>query len=268
MENLTLNQLGQLVYDYCGLNYLSNLSSLEMKTQRRLKELHINSLRNYIRYLEENPIEWDHLIEVLTINETYFYREDKQLSIYKEVILPQLMESSSDKPVQIWSAACSTGEEPYSLAIMTAESSKYTSYDVNIVGTDINKKVLGIARKASYSKRSLSFRRIPERWLQEYFDETPLCYEVKESIKEMVNFNYLNLLDSTKNNKYEEYDVIFCRNVLIYFDEETVKKVVTAFYHALKKGGYLFLGHAETISKINIGFETINSNGTFYYRKG
>ena len=268
MENLIQNQLGQLVYDYCGLNYLKNLPSLEMKTQRRLKELNIDSLKDYIRYLEENPLEWDLLIEVLTINETYFYREDKQLSIYKEIILPQLMECSSNRPIKIWSAACSTGEEPYSLAIMTAESGKYTSNDVKIIGTDINKKVLEIAKDASYNKRSLSFRRIPERWLQTYFNETSISYDVKDSIKEMVHFNYLNLLDAAENNRYEEYDVIFCRNVLIYFDEETVKKVVTAFYHALKKGGYLFLGHAETISKFNIGFETINTNGTFYYRKG
>lgn len=268
MENLALNQLGQLVYDYFGLNYLNNLSSLEMKMLKRLNELNINSLWSYIRYLEENQSEWEHLIELLTINETYFYREDKQLLVYQNTILPLLKASSSNRPVKIWSAACSTGEEPYSLAIMTIDSGLYGPSEIEIIGTDINKRVLRIAENGTYGKKSLSFRRIPQHWLQTYFHETSTNYEITDVVKEMISFDYLNLLDETKNNRKEEYDVIFCRNVLIYFDEETIKKVVTAFYHALKKGGYLFLGHAETITKLDTGFETINMNGTFYYRKG
>lgn len=267
MEYLALNQLGKEVYDYCGLNYLNNLSSLELKISKRLTQLNLQSLWSYIRVLEEDKSEWDHLIQLLTINETYFYREDKQLLVYQNTILPRLKDSNANK-IKVWSAGCSTGEEPYSLAILTKESNVNESKRVEIVGTDIDKKVLNIAKHGVYNKNSLSFRRIPQNWLQKYFVETETDYVLKDDIKEMVSFRYLNLLDEKENCEKEVYDIIFCRNVLIYFDEETIKKVVTTFYKALKKGGYLFLGHAETISKFDIGFETINEDGTFYYRKG
>lgn len=266
MENLALNHLGKIIYDYCGLNYLTNLSSLNMKISKRLVELNLHTLWSYIRFLEKNESEWDHLIQLLTINETYFYREDKQLLIYQNTILPQLKNRNSK--IKIWSAGCSTGEEPYSLAILTKDSGLFGLNEIEIIGTDINKKVLNVANSGTYNKNSLSFRRIPPLWLQTYFHETSSDYVIKDCVKDIVTFQYFNLIDEIENYEKEAYDVIFCRNVLIYFDEETIKKVVTSFYHALKKGGYLFLGHAETITKFNIGFETINKDGTFYYRKG
>lgn len=266
MENLALKQLGQLVYDYCGLNYLANLDSLEMKIQKRLSVLHMGSIWSYIRYLERTSNEWDPLMELLTINETYFYREDKQLEVFQKNILLKLTSTSADSEIKVWSAACSTGEEPYSLAILAKE--KNQQHQLKITATDINKKVLTIAEEGKYNKRSLSFRRIPTQWLEKYFIQTTDTFELQPDIKQLVSFEYLNLLGKDIHNIVGEYDVIFCRNVLIYFDEETVKKVIICFYNALKKGGYLFLGHAETIYKLDIGFETINDNGTFYYRKG
>lgn len=265
MEDLALNQLGKIVYDYCGLNYLNNLSSLNMKISKHLKELNIRSLWSYICFLEENPTEWERLIELLTVNETYFYREDKQLSVYQHHILPEFI--TSQNSLKIWCAGCSTGEEPYSLAMLTVDAGICNPNNVQIVGTDINQRVLKVAKSGLYSKRSLSFRRIPPNWLRDYFVETSTDYEISESIKNMVSFRYFNLMDDIPNNRKEEYEVIFCRNVLIYFDQATIEKVVTGFYHALKKGGYLFLGHAETISQLEIGFEVINNNGTFYYKK-
>ncbi|WP_456279174.1 CheR family methyltransferase [Bacillus sp. AK128] len=266
MENIALNQLGKLVYDYCGLNYLSNLSSLESKIAKRLQELDM-SLWSYIRLLENSKEEWDFLMVLLTINETYFYREDKQLSVFQKTVLPALREKQVN-PIKIWSAACSTGEEPYSLAMSILDSAIYTPNEVSITGTDINKKVLQTAINGIYNKRSLSFRRIPEAWLSTYFEEQPNEYHIKENIKEMVSFKYLNLLDEHLMRDQNQFDVIFCRNVLIYFDADTIKKVATYFYHSLKKGGLLFLGHAENITNMGIGFETISTDGTFYYRKG
>ncbi|MBB5149677.1 CheR family methyltransferase [Ureibacillus thermosphaericus] len=267
MDNLALYYLGKVVYDYCGLNYLNNISSLKMKVSKRLRQLNIESYWSYIRYLQEHPSEWDQLIVLLTINETYFFREDKQLYIYQQKILPQFA-SEVQQPIKIWSAGCSTGEEAYSLAMMTMDLDHYKPKKVHIIGSDINKKVLSIAKEGIYSKSSLAFRRIPPYWLQKYFDEMENNYRIKDEVKKMVSFQYVNLLEEVENGRNEEFDVIFCRNVLIYFDEETIEKVVKSFYRALKKGGYLFLGHAETISNLKIGFETLNENGTFYYRKG
>lgn len=267
MENFALNHFGKVVHDYCGLNFLNNLSSLKAKTAKRLAELNIKSYWNYIRYLEENPLEWERLIELLTINETYFFREEKQLFVFQNKILPQLKEENSSEPLKIWSAGCSTGEEPYSLAMMIMDSKLFGPNEVKILGTDIDKRTILTAEKGIYNKNSLSFRRIPKSWLQNYFYETPDSYKISDDVKKFVTFDYLNLVGNIGQSIGEEYDIIFCRNVLIYFDEETLKKVITSFYHSLKKGGYLFLGHAETITHLNIGFKTINTDGTFYYRK-
>lgn len=262
MENVALQQLAKVVYGYCGLNYTNNLHALDMKLAKRLHMLAIKTPWRYINYLQAHPEEWHEVVELLTINETYFYREDKQLNVYQQRILPTLPEGA-----RVWSAACSTVEEPYSLAIMTEQAGK-TAKDVHILGTDINQRVLQIAKNGQYAKRSLAFRRIPEQWLSSYFIEVSQYYQVVPTIQQMVTFDYLNLLDIVENGPQSQFDVIFCRNVLIYFDEETVKRVVKGFYRALKKGGHLFLGHAETISQFDIGFETVHSEGTFYYKKG
>lgn len=268
MENFALNQLGQLVYRYCGLNYLNNLSSLEMKISKRLQELNQMPLWNYISLLEESKTEWDHLIELLTINETYFYREDKQLSVFQNSILPELYNENRTKQIKVWSAACSTGEEPYSLAMTTLDLGFIRPEQIAILATDINKKVLQTAKRGEYAKRSLSFRRIPESWLNTYFHHGLDEFQIRENVRRMVSFKSVNLLDENSMALEQDYDVIFCRNVLIYFDALTIKKVASSFYRSLKKGGVLFLGHAENISNMGLGFETINTNGTFYYRKG
>lgn len=266
MENIALIQFGQLVYNYCGLNYLKNLSSLDIKMKKRLQQLEFVNYWDYMRFVEKNESEWVQIIELLTINETYFYREDKQLTVLQNKIAPHLL-SNSGSALTIWSAGCSTGDEPYSIAIMLNDQIK-KGRKVHILGTDINERVLGIAKNAAYSKRSLSFRRIPEKWISSYFNETDSQYIVKDAIRQNVAFDRVNLFNVENLQFNEKFDVIFCRNVLIYFDEQTIKKIVTAFYKALKPGGYLFLGHSETITKFNIGFKTLNLDGTFYYQKG
>lgn len=123
MENIALIQFGQLVYNYCGLNYLKNLSSLDIKMKKRLQQLKLMNYWDYMRFVEKNESEWVQIIELLTINETFFYREDKQLTVLQNKIAPQLL-SHSDAPLTIWSAGCSTGDEPYSLAIMLNDQIK------------------------------------------------------------------------------------------------------------------------------------------------
>lgn len=266
MGNLSLNAFGQFVYDYCGLNYLKNVGSLELKTKKRLQQLGITNYWEYMRYVDKHQEEWTTIVELLTINETYFYREDKQLTVLQQEVVPQLLEKQHG-PLKIWSAACSTGDEPYSIAMMLHHYIQEPNKKIDILATDINERVLKIAKKGAYSKSSLSFRRIPEQWVKTYFKDTPSHYVVNAEIRGAVHFDYANLYQLEQQNFSEQFDVIFCRNVLIYFDEQTIEKIAKAFHRALKKGGYLFLGHAETISKMNIGFKTINSEGTFYYQK-
>lgn len=260
---MAIRQLGQLVYEYCGLNFLQNTPLLESKISKRTKELGM-SIWEYIRYLKQNSTEWDIVVELLTINETFFYREENQLEVFRSIILPQLR---GREQIRIWSAACSTGEEPYTLAMMVAETGFIPLESVEILATDINKKVLQTAKQAWYSKHSLSFRRMPEHLLARYFVERDEGYQVIDSIRSRVQFRYLNLLDQNEIEKLGVYDVIFCRNVLIYFDRNVIQKVVASFYDRLVPEGSLFLGHAESITGMNPGFETVHTEKSFYYRK-
>ncbi len=263
MKNIALRQLGQMIYEYCGLNFLQNTSSLESKISKRTKELGM-SIWEYIRHLKQNSQEWDKVVELLTINETFFFREENQLEVFQSIILPQL---TGKNQIRIWSAACSTGEEPYTLAIMAAESGFIPLDSVEILATDINRKVLQTAKQGWYSKNSLSFRRMPEHLLKKYFEERDEGYQVIDSIRSRVQFRCLNLLNQNELEKLGEFDVIFCRNVLIYFDRLVIQKVVSSFYDRLVPEGSLFLGHAESITGMNTGFETIHTEKSFYYRK-
>ena len=265
-EQYAIEKLTGLIYDYCGLNFSNNPETVQLKLNKRLKQLQIHTYSEYFNFLVNNLQEWAEVVECLTINETYFYREEKQLHVFRDVIFREFI-SRGEKPVKIWSAACSTGEEPYSIIMNTLDMNEDCLQQIEITATDITNSVLQTASKGTYFNKSLTFRRIPEHWINDYFECDGKYYSVSPNIKERVNFKYLNLLNFNDYPEEQSYDVIFCRNVLIYFDEETIERVVRAFYKALKKGGYLFLGHAEMISRLNIGFETVNHNGTFYYRK-
>jgi chemotaxis protein methyltransferase CheR len=267
MNDLGLEKLSEIIYDFCGLVYSDRLFILKDKISKRLSELGLSTM-DYCFYLNRTPSEWDILIELLTINETYFYREENQLKECCSSVLPLLRDSNRGRPLRIWSAACSTGEEPYTLAMLIHESGRFLPGTVEIIATDINKKVLNKAEKGWYHSGSFAFRRIPESLLGKYFSEEDGGYQIKPVIKKMVHFKHLNLLDE-KRTKSEigQVDVIFCRNVLIYFDQNTFNRVIKSLHTHLTPGGFLFLGHAESIRDMAIGFEKIDSDRTFYYRK-
>ncbi|NGQ96914.1 protein-glutamate O-methyltransferase CheR [Brevibacillus sp. SYP-B805] len=252
-----------MIADFCGLYYLDNLSLLASKVSNRLSTLNM-TLEAYTEFLARNPQEWNHLVELITNNETYFFREESQLNELCSVILPQFRHKSR---IRIWSAACSTGEEPYSLAMTIAESGIVPLESIHIIATDINGKVLHIANRGWYHKNSLCFRRTPEEMLAKYFFPQEEGFQIKSDIKDRVEFRLSNLLQDEEMAADEPFDVIFCRNVLIYFNSGTTRRVISKFYDRLNPGGYLFLGHAETITGMNTNFETINGQATFYYRK-
>jgi chemotaxis protein methyltransferase CheR len=266
MQDNGLLMLSQMIYDYCGLKYTDRLGTLKEKISKRIAELGISHWE-YCRLLKATPSEWDVLVELLTINETYFYREENQLNECCSIVLPQLREKNMARPLRIWSAACSTGEEPYTLAMLIQESGKFLPGSVEIIGTDINKKVLQKADKGWYHSGSFAFRRIPQNLLKKYFSEENDGYQINQSIKNMVEFQYLNLLNTDRVEQLGKFDVIFCRNVLIYFDQETTKRVIKSLHRNLTPGGYLFLGHAESITDMALGFQKVDSDRTFYYRK-
>lgn len=187
---------------------------------------------------------------------------------FQRAILPQYKDRTPDNPLRIWCAACSSGEEPYTLGILVKETGLFEQNAVQIIASDINKKVLQKAKEGLYKKNSFAFRKMPEGMLEKYFESLEEEYKVMDLIRNMVDFRYMNLLDKNIVGKVEKSDIIVCRNVLIYFDAKAIQKIVNSFYDILKPGGYLLLGHAETITGMNTGFETIYTPSIFYYRKG
>lgn len=266
MQEKGLANLSQIIYDYCGLGFHDRLPILRDKISKRVNQLGL-TFEDYCKYLSTAPGEWDVVVELLTINETYFYREEDQLNECCSFVLPLMKEKNRDRPLRIWSAACSSGEEPYTLAMLIQEAGRYLPGTVEIIATDINKKVLQKAEKGWYHNSSFAFRRIPETLLKKYFIDENGGYQIKASTKKMVKFHHLNLLHKDKVAEIGEVDIIFCRNVLIYFDQDKTKQVIQSLYRNLAPAGYLFLGHAESITDPNMGFQKVRSDKSFYYRK-
>jgi len=203
----------------------------------------------------------------VTVNETYFFREKYQFEVLVENILPALhKEKPENEHISILSAPCSTGEEVYSIAIYILEEGKIINErDILLLGIDIDSKAIQKAIEGVYTERSV--HKIPKELLQKYFTKTDKNYRVKDFLKQAVNFRVVNVLDKYKMKKLGKFDVIFSRNMLIYFDETKRVEALTNFYNIMNKDGYLFLGHAEKIPPTFNLFRQEKINGVFVYRR-
>lgn len=270
LEEDVFRLLRDLIRDYCGI-YFDDDSRylLEKRLSRRVHSLHFNTFRDYFRYLlydKNRDEELALIIDILTVNETYFFREQNQLKAFSEEILPELKETNKDKKrLRIWSAGCSTGEEPYTIAMLILEKGLFYGWNIEISASDINQRVLQVARSGIYRKNS--FRTMNRFFLNKYFTEENGLYKISNNIKQYVNFSHLNILDTLKTKLVGNVDVIFCRNVLIYFDHASRKKVVEMFYERLGDGGYLLLGHAESLINISTAFTLKHFKYDMVYQK-
>jgi chemotaxis protein methyltransferase CheR len=254
---------------YSGLHFeRRNIRVLERGLESRMTALRIGSFNDYYEYLCQNMErrqELQKLLQLLTVGETFFFRYHAHFEALRSVVLPQLVSTAQQKQLRIWSAGCSTGEEPYSLAITIMESiPHWKQLDIKIIATDINNRSLSRAREGVYNAWKL---RVTEKsCLAKYFKQIGESYVVRDEVKALVEFSYFNL-QSPPPSTGETFDIIFCRNVMIYFTTATTKKLVENFAVSLKPGGYLFLGHSETLSYISTKFERHLHDGGFYYRK-
>ncbi len=243
---------------------------LERRLSRRLRIHHLGDFRDYYRFLlydRKKDEEMTAVIDLLTVNETFFFREQNQLRAFSEEILPDIRETNKEKKkIRIWSAGCSTGEEPYTIAMLVLEYGGFFGWDIEIFGSDINQRVLTAARRGLYRKNS--FRTAGQYFIGKYFKEDEDgSFIISEDVKRLVNFSHLNLLDPFKVRFVAQMDVIFCRNVLIYFDQPARKKVVDNFYDSLVEGGYLLLGHAESLMNISTSFALRHLKNDMVYQK-
>jgi len=266
-------QFVELIYKRTGIWFESNKRYyVDKRLDERIAELGLENHREYYQLLKfsNNLREMQLLINRLTVNETYFFRDFPQLQGFAEEVLLQVVKAkvaSGNRNIKVWSAGCSTGEEPYTLAIilleMLPEPEKWT---IEILATDINTKVLETARKGYYTSRSI--KDVPLEYLERYFIERQDMYLLNKQIRNMVDFKVLNLVEQQEMEKQFEYDFIFCRNVLIYFDTISRLKVLDSFYQSLKSGGFIYLGHSESVSRITNSFKMkrIGSNMAYYKR--
>ena len=259
-----------LIRDYCGISFDDGSRFLlERRLSRRLRLHHLKDFRDYYRLLlydKKKEEELTEVIEILTVNETFFFREWNQLKAFSDEILPEIRETKMEKKrLRIWSAGCSTGEEPYTIAMLILEYGRLQGWDIEILGSDINQKVLTAARRGVYRKNS--FRSAEQYFTQKYFDEEDGSFVISEDVKRLVNFSCLNLLDPFKVRFMGQMDVIFCRNVMIYFDHAARRKVVDSFFENLVEGGYLLLGHAESLMNVSTSFALKHLKNDMVYQK-
>ncbi len=265
----------EFIYSHTGIRFHVDMKFvLERRLIHRMQELQLPNLEQYYYYLLYHPAreeEIDHLIDAITTNETYFFREKRQLKCFQEEIIPLLIErkrKERQKSIRIWSAGCSTGEEPYTIAMILNEfgAMRREGWKLFIFASDISSRVLSVARTGIYS--GASFRDIEPYYLKKYFVQiNENQYKISDEIKRMVLFGKVNILDTTRLVMYGVLDIIFCRNVLIYFDMQSKKKAVDNFYHHLVDGGYLLLGHSESLLGIDSRFKLVHFKHDMVYQK-
>ena len=264
--------LRDFIHGYCGI-FFDDASKflLERRLSRRLEQHRLKTFEEYyhfLRYDRKREEELTILVDNLTTNETYFFRENPQLRAFAEEILPELREVLADRKIlRIWSAGCSTGEEPYTIAMLLLESGDWwRNWQVEILGSDINQRVLHTARKGVYKK---SAHRVtnPEMLAKYFVEEDKGDYRIVDKVKELVSFSSVNLLDPAKTSLISNMDIIFCRNVIIYFDKEVKKKVIESFSNKLRDGGYLLLVHSESLINISNAFVLRTLKNDMVYQK-
>lgn len=271
MSDDTFRLIRDFIRNYCGI-YFDDGSKflLEKRLSRRVENYLLNNFEDYYHFLmydKRRDEELTSVIEILTVNETYFFREFSQLKALSDEIIPEIGERKKDrKRLRIWSAGCSTGEEPYTIAILILEKNLMPEWEIEILGSDINQRVLHAARRGIYRKNS--FRSIDDHYIRKYFtDEGEGNYRIVDPVRSLVNFSLLNLVDPFKVRFVGKMDVIFCRNVIIYFDRDTKKKVINNFYDRLTEEGYLLLGHSESLMNISTDFMLRHFKNDLVYQK-
>ncbi len=250
--------------------------SLERRLRERLTVRGLASYGDYHQLLKYSPLahdEWEEASELLTTHETYFFREDYQLRAFKNELLPMLAERNKQRRrLQVWSAGCSTGEEAYTIAMLVLESGLFDGWEVRVYGSDLSKKCIAAARRGVYGPTS--FRTTNEEAKRAWFtspgkpdSEVAGSLGVSPAVRALCHFGQMNLLDEERTHLVGRCDVIFCRNVLIYFDGPSRKRVIEMFHERLVNGGVLLLGHAESLLNVSTAFELLHLKEDLVYRK-
>ena len=277
-----------------GLHFdQSRLNTLQSHLRDRARSRHLDSLEEYYRLITD-PVagreELRKLIESVTIHETSFFRNHEHYHALRDRVLPDIARrNAAERRIRIWSAGCSTGEEPYSLAIACLEQPELAGWQITIEASDLSERVLAFARRGIYRAASLRYIEADRiaRWFKHYAAGAPAgsvraprgsgpldpltgqreVFEISEKVRALINFRQLNLATPLYPDIYKDFDLIMCENVIIYFRPDVTREVIGQFYNALRPGGFLFLGYSETLWQIYNRFELITYPNTFFYRR-
>jgi chemotaxis protein methyltransferase CheR len=250
--------------------------TLERRLRERLMVLKLSTFAEYHRYLRFGSHaneEWDEAIDLLTTNETYFFREERQLRAFQNELLPMLhAQGGTRRRLAFWSAGCATGEEAVTIGILIHASHLFprepggqARWDIRIYGSDISRRCVAAARRGVYTESS--FRVTSNEIRRAYFQEKQDGWHVVEFIRQMCHFGQMSLLDEDRSRVLGKADAIFCRNVLIYFDARARKTAIEVLYDRLNPGGVLLLGHSESLLNVSTAFELLHLKDDLVYRK-
>ncbi len=266
LRDITFKQLRDFIYEKSGI-FIPD-SKKYLLENRLIKRIHDNGLKSfedYFNFVTNSGYERElpKLFDAVTTNETFFFREPQHFDVLSNEIVSRVMEKGSLKTIKIWSAACSTGEEPYTIAMILRE--RFCNLKIEIVASDISNNVLESAKRGIYS--SYSIRNVPPNFLSKYFMKSGENYVLNELVKRSVQFKNINLVDEKSTKSIKGMDIVFCRNVLIYFDDRAKRKVLSHIYDSMNRGGFLFIGTSESLHNITKAFIPIVINNVVVYQK-
>jgi len=276
MSNHSFYALRDMIYKRSGIFFTDQEKYvLENRLLRHIEEGGFDDFEKYVDFLRHDPLrdkEFSSLFDLVTTKETSFFRDANQLQAFESVVLPPIVKEAEEKgckKLRIWSAPCSTGEEPYTLAMLLLNKFpkiQDSGWDIEIHGSDISECVLQSARRGEYNDYSI--RNVPPPYLDRYFTKNGNGkYNVRPEVRGMVRLSNINLFDNMRVKMFRGMNIVFCRNMLIYFDEAAKKRVIANIYDSLAPGGYLFIGHAESLFNISRAFKLVNINNILIYQK-
>lgn len=262
--------IADLFRDRAGLQFdEASTLAFERRLGDRVMDLGLVNFHEYYRYLRfaaGGESELEVALGLVTTAETYFFRQDYQLRAFQNDCLPVLAKrNSASKRLSVWSAGCSTGEEVYTLAMLIQQSGRFQGWTVRVIGSDLSGERVARARRGVY--RENSFRTTTPELRARYFEPEGDLYRVRDSVKAICHFGQLNLASDSGFIAVGRVDVVFCRNVLIYFSESAKARVIQQFYDRLVPGGYLFLGHSESLLNVTTAFELAHLSEDLAYKK-